>query len=169
MAIKILDWNVNGFALSNQAQLLDDLEWDVALLQEVTRRSTASASCATFHPRNEPPSPRWSLAGGERVRVVGQRRPAPVGARRARAARSFDSQHGCRRGLGLCSLEFDRNAPKWERLELQDDEWWNDREPVMYGPDREHDLRDAYRVTDGGACGRASRRPAGRHASTPRR
>lgn len=40
---------------------------------------------------------------------------------------------------------IDRNAPKWERLALEDDEWWNDDEPVLYGPDRAHDLRDIFR------------------------
>lgn len=46
---------------------------------------------------------------------------------------------------GPVVVGIDRNAPKWERHELADDEWWNDREPVLYGPERAHDLRDAYR------------------------
>ena len=40
---------------------------------------------------------------------------------------------------------IDRNSPKWERHHLADDEWWNPREPLLYGADRVHDLRDVYR------------------------
>jgi hypothetical protein len=40
---------------------------------------------------------------------------------------------------------IDRNAPKWERAELAEDEWWNRWEPLLYGPGRVHDLRDAWR------------------------
>lgn len=32
-----------------------------------------------------------------------------------------------------------------EGQQLADDEWWNEREPLLYGPDRVHDLRDVYR------------------------
>lgn len=46
---------------------------------------------------------------------------------------------------GPVVVGIDRNAPKWERLVLADDEWWNDDEPVLYGPDRAHDLRDIFR------------------------
>lgn len=46
---------------------------------------------------------------------------------------------------GPMLVGIDRNAPKWERQQLADDEWWNTREPLLYGPDRVHDLRDAYR------------------------
>jgi hypothetical protein len=40
---------------------------------------------------------------------------------------------------------IDRNAPKWERRDLADDEWWNKREPLLYGAERAHDLRDVWR------------------------
>jgi hypothetical protein len=42
MAFTVVDWNVNGFALRGQVELLAGLEWDVALLQEVTRESWPS-------------------------------------------------------------------------------------------------------------------------------
>ena len=42
-------------------------------------------------------------------------------------------------------MGIDRNAPKWERRDLVDDEWWNRWEPLLYGPGRVHDLRDAWR------------------------
>jgi hypothetical protein len=41
---------------------------------------------------------------------------------------------------------IDRNAPKWERHDLASDEWWNRWEPLLYGPDRVHDLGDVYRT-----------------------
>jgi len=41
---------------------------------------------------------------------------------------------------------IDRNAPRWERHDLADDEWWNKDEPLLYGPEREHDLSDAFRT-----------------------
>ncbi|ROR72384.1 endonuclease/exonuclease/phosphatase family protein [Bogoriella caseilytica] len=46
---------------------------------------------------------------------------------------------------GPAVIGIDRNAPKWERHDLPADEWWNKHEPLLYGPDRVHDLRDAYR------------------------
>ena len=46
---------------------------------------------------------------------------------------------------GPVIIGIDRNAPKWERHDLTEDEWWNDRELLLYGPDRVHDLRDVYR------------------------
>lgn len=46
---------------------------------------------------------------------------------------------------GPTLVGIDRNAPKWERHDLADDEWWNFREPLLYGPKRVHDLRDVYR------------------------
>lgn len=42
-------------------------------------------------------------------------------------------------------IGIDRNSPKWERHDLEDDEWWNRWEPLLYGPRRVHDLRDVYR------------------------
>lgn len=46
---------------------------------------------------------------------------------------------------GPTVVGIDRNAPRWERPDLADDVWWNEREPLLYGPDRVHDLRDVYR------------------------
>lgn len=46
---------------------------------------------------------------------------------------------------GPVVVGIDRNAPKWDRHDLSEDEWWNDKEPLLYGPDRVHDLRDVYR------------------------
>lgn len=46
---------------------------------------------------------------------------------------------------GPVVIGIDRNAPKWERHDLSADEWWNGSEPLLYGPDRVHDLRDTYR------------------------
>lgn len=46
---------------------------------------------------------------------------------------------------GPTLVGIDRNAPRWERPELADDHWWNRHEPLLYGTDRVHDLRDVYR------------------------
>lgn len=46
---------------------------------------------------------------------------------------------------GPVVVGIDRNAPQWERHDLAEDEWWNRWEPLLYGPDRVHDLRDVYR------------------------
>jgi hypothetical protein len=46
---------------------------------------------------------------------------------------------------GPVVVGIDRNAPRWERSNLSDDVWWNKREPLLYGPGRIHDLRDAWR------------------------
>jgi hypothetical protein len=46
---------------------------------------------------------------------------------------------------GPTLMGIDRNAPKRERHELADDEWWNKKEPLLYGPQRVHDLSDVYR------------------------
>lgn len=40
---------------------------------------------------------------------------------------------------------IDANTPKTDRPELADTEWWHDREAVLLGVDRAHDLRDVYR------------------------
>lgn len=61
---------------------------------------------------------------------------------------------------GPTIIGIDRNAPRWERHDLSEDEWWNGREPLMYGPDRVHDLRDVYRdhlTRDLGAAERVRR------------
>lgn len=39
MELTLVDWNVNGFALRGQAELLRVLSWDVCTLQEVTTES----------------------------------------------------------------------------------------------------------------------------------
>lgn len=39
MRVKVVDWNVNGFATTGQPDLLGSLEWDIACLQEVTEAS----------------------------------------------------------------------------------------------------------------------------------
>lgn len=74
---------------------------------------------------------------------------------------------------GPTAVGIDRNAPKWERHDLADDEWWNRREPLLYGPDRVHDLRDVYRDYLDANPGLAARirgdRPDGPLAVTHRR
>lgn len=40
---------------------------------------------------------------------------------------------------------MDANAPKFERLDPAATEWWNPEEPVLFGEDRPHDLRDVFR------------------------
>lgn len=47
---------------------------------------------------------------------------------------------------GPVIVGIDRNAPKWEHHDLAEDEWWNSREPLLYGVDRVHALEDAYRT-----------------------
>ena len=47
---------------------------------------------------------------------------------------------------GPVIVGIDRNAPKWERHDLADDQWWNDSEPLLYGTQRVHDLHDTYRT-----------------------
>lgn len=46
---------------------------------------------------------------------------------------------------GPVVVGMDRNSPKFEAPDLSGDEWWNPQEPLLYGPDRVHDLRDVYR------------------------
>ena len=36
MELKVIDWNVNGAVHKGQPELLGQLHWDIALLQEVT-------------------------------------------------------------------------------------------------------------------------------------
>jgi endonuclease/exonuclease/phosphatase family metal-dependent hydrolase len=40
---------------------------------------------------------------------------------------------------------MDANTPKWDRHDFADTEWWDDREAVLHGVERAHDLRDVYR------------------------
>lgn len=63
MRVKVVDWNVNGFATTGQPDLLGSLEWDIACLQEVTEaswplfRSLADhgdVASTTSHPWPEP-------------------------------------------------------------------------------------------------------------------
>lgn len=46
---------------------------------------------------------------------------------------------------GPVVVGIDRNAPKWERHDLVQDEWSNTWGPLLYGAGRAHDLRDVYR------------------------
>ena len=39
MHLTVVDWNVNGFRLADQPDLLASLDWDAACLQGVTRDS----------------------------------------------------------------------------------------------------------------------------------
>ena len=63
MRVKVVDWNVNGFATTGQPDLLGSLEWDIACLQEGTEaswplfRSLADhgdVASTTSHPWPEP-------------------------------------------------------------------------------------------------------------------
>ncbi len=40
---------------------------------------------------------------------------------------------------------MDANSPKWDRWDLADTEFWNDREATLHGVQRAHDLRDVWR------------------------
>lgn len=42
-------------------------------------------------------------------------------------------------------IGMDANAPRFERLHPAATEWWNADEPVLFGSDRPHDLRDVFR------------------------
>jgi len=185
MAFTIVDWNVNGFALKGQVELLDRLDWDVALLQEVTRDTwprfrelgtaggvafdhlpplvgdgpryasavivRGDASLHEFRVLPDVPSPeRAAIAsvelGGRRASVCSWAAPPGVSwgkAGKGRQVVRFAAWLKARPGPVVVGI--DRNAPKWERLDQQDDEWWNEHEPTLYGPDRPHDLRDAFR------------------------
>lgn len=185
MEFTIVDWNVNGFALKGQPELLSSLAWDVALLQEVTRetwprfRQLADAGGVAFDhlpvlagddPRyatavltrpkarlrafevlNDVPSPeRAAIAavevGGRRASACSWAAPPGVSwgsAGKGRQVARYAAWLRARSGPVIVGI--DRNAPKWERQELAEDVWWNDHEPLLYGPDRVHDLRDGYR------------------------
>jgi hypothetical protein len=185
MAFTVVDWNVNGFALRGQVELLADLEWDVALLQEVTRaswpsfQSVAAAGGVAFDhlPALVGDGPRYATAvlvrgqaslhrfgvlrdipSPERAAVASvqvQGRRMSVGSWAAPPGVSWGDAGKGRQVLRFAAwlqarpspviVGIDRNAPKWERLALADDEWWNRDEPLLYGPDRAHDLRDAFR------------------------
>ena len=185
MAFAIVDWNVNGFRLSRQVEWLDSLDWDIALLQEVTRdtwplfRELGTAGGVAFDhlPAMVGAGPRFATAvlvrGEASLWRFGVLRDVPSPERAAVAAVDLDGRRTAvcswaappatswgDAGKGRQVLRFaawlqarsgpvivgiDRNAPKWDRLELERDEWWNRDEPLLYGPNRVHDLRDAFR------------------------
>lgn len=187
MRLRVLDWNVNGFAHRGQADLLDVLDWDVACLQEVTERSWPDfRRCAddgdVVFPHLPPLAgrpPRYGSAvltrgeglplaefgvlpdmpSPERAATARLATPAGdmwVGSWAAPPARGAWGPSGKGRQVqrfaawlrdrpGPTVVGIDRNAPNRERLDLADDEWWNEREPLLYGPGRVHDLRDVYR------------------------
>lgn len=185
MTFTVVDWNVNGFSLRGQVEMLASLEWDVACLQEVTRDSwpayravgdhgevafahlppLASAGprygCAVlvraparlqdFEVMHDVPSP--ERAAVARLEVNGRSLwacswAAPPGvswgdAGKGRQVDRFAAWLRDRPGPVIVGI--DRNAPKWERHDLTHDEWWNKWEPLLYGVERVHDLRDVYR------------------------
>ena len=185
MTFTIVDWNVNGFRLTQQVEWLGSLDWDVALLQEVTRDTwplfrelgtaggvafdhlpavvgagprfatavlvRGDASLWRFEVLRDVPSPeRAAVASleldGRRVAVCSWAAPPATSwgkAGKGRQVLRFGAWLQARSGPVIVGI--DRNAPKWERPDLEDDEWWNRDEPLLYGPDRVHDLRDAFR------------------------
>jgi hypothetical protein len=185
MKFTVIDWNVNGAVHWNQAQLLAQLEWDIALIQEVTtstwesfRRLGSDGVVAFDHlPPLADGLPRYACAilARDNVQLLGEHvleaMPSPERALTARAQIGELTLDVCSwaappgvswgdAGKGRQVSRFaawlrdrvrpvvvgiDRNAPKWERSDLADDVWWNKREPLLYGPDRVHDLRDAWR------------------------
>jgi hypothetical protein len=185
MDLTVIDWNVNGAVRQDQPDLLAQLQWDVALLQEVTRatweafRNLGNEGVVAFD--HLPPladgGPRYACAivVNERARLVdaGVLESMPSPERALTATAQLDALI-----LDLCSwaappgvswgdagkgrqvsrfaawlrdrtrpvvVGIDRNTPKWERSNLAADEWWNKWEPLLYGPERVHDLRDAWR------------------------
>lgn len=84
--------------------------------------------------------------GGRRVSVCSWAAPPGVTWGRAGKGRQVERFAAWLRDRpGPTIVGIDRNAPKWERHDLADDEWWNAHEPLLYGVDRVHDLRDTYR------------------------
>jgi hypothetical protein len=185
MELRVIDWNVNGAVHKGQPDLLARLQWDVALLQEVTTstweafRELGSKGVVAFDhlpPLADGP-PRYACAivvkHGVRLLEAGvlESMPSPERALTARAQMdgltvslcSWAAPPGVTWGdagkgrqvsrfaawlqsrIGPVVVGIDRNAPKWERRDLVDDEWWNRWEPLLYGPGRVHDLRDAWR------------------------
>lgn len=185
--LTVLDWNVNGFSLKNQPDLLSALDWDIACLQEVTRQSwplfralvdQGEVAFAYLPPLADPgpryasavlirsrtihlvdfavlpdvPSPERAAvalvtaANGRRLWVCSWAAPPGVTwgkAGKGRQVSRFAAWLSDRPGPTVVGI--DRNAPKWERHDLADDEWWNEWEPLLYGADRVHDLQDVYR------------------------
>jgi endonuclease/exonuclease/phosphatase (EEP) superfamily protein YafD len=46
---------------------------------------------------------------------------------------------------GPTIVGIDANTPKWDLPRLNECEWWNPQEELLFGSERIHDLRDAYR------------------------
>lgn len=83
--LTLIDWNVNGFSLREQVQLLASFEWDVACLQEMTReswpafRATADAGAFAYGPRVQAEAPAKSSAPACPDRVVNPPAAASAG------------------------------------------------------------------------------------------
>lgn len=188
MEIGVADWNLNGFgALRGQGDLLAESEWDLCLLQEVTRGSWPQllerlqpvvGDVAIHHlppiagklPRyhsavlvREPwifesagslrdvPSAERTLVGtatlGDRaIGIASLAVPPGVGWGRAGKCRQAERIAAWLRDREMPTIVgIDANTPRFERPRLEDTVWWHDREAVLLGADRAHDLRDVYR------------------------
>lgn len=186
MSFVVVDWNVNGFVRKAQADLLSDMDWDFACLQEVTRESwqefrqlghqggvafdhlpaladtgpkyasavlvrTKVANLEGFSVLRDVPSPERAAVAtvtlnDRQISVCSWAAPPGVmwgDAGKGRQVNRFAAWLRDRPGPVVVGI--DRNAPKWERHDLAQDEWWNKWEPLLYGVDRVHDLRDVYR------------------------
>lgn len=184
MQLTVVDWNVNGYRLVDQPELLASLDWDIACLQEITRSSwprfreiaddgdvafghlpplasdgpryacavlVRGAELRDFRVLPDLPSPeRAAVAdvrfGDHSMQVCSWAAPPGVtwgDAGKGRQVDRFAAHLQARSGPVVVGI--DRNAPRWERHDLAEDEWWNRWEPTLYGPDRVHDLRDVYR------------------------
>lgn len=112
----------NGIAMSSASTLSDVPSRERTLTAEVvlpTGRELVVASLAS------PPGVSWGTAGkGRQVTRVAawlQERSKPT------------------------IVGMDANAPKFERLDPAETEWWNADEPLLFGEERTHDLRDVFR------------------------
>ena len=183
--LRVVDWNLDGFTgLDAKLDLLEQMSWDVCLLQEVTESSWprlrdlgAAASWSGEYlpdlakpPRYhsaiivrdaeqlhdtgviaEIPSPeRTAVAtfehAGTPVTIASLALPPGVAWGDAGKGRQAD-RIACwlRERRGPVVVGIDANTPKWDRPGLRDCEWWNDRESLLLGEERIHDLRDVYR------------------------
>ncbi|MDX1620324.1 MAG: hypothetical protein R3320_05000 [Nitriliruptorales bacterium] len=97
------------------------------------------------------PSPERTLVGVMRrhsvqISVASLALPPGVSWGRAGKCRQAERIAAWLRDRALPTLVgIDANTPKWDRPELEDTEWWHDREAVLLGVDRAHDLRDSFR------------------------
>ncbi len=96
------------------------------------------------------PSPERTLqaaviGGGARFTVASLAAPPGVSWGNAKCRQDERIAAWCVDRRGPLVFGMDANTPKWDRHELADTEWWKDREAVMFGVDRPHDLRDVYR------------------------